>query len=224
MEFYLSTNKIIIFGNREMAELANFYWTNDTNLKPVAFCVNGKFIKEEKFCGLPVVPFETIEKELPPKEYLFHAPIYASKMNSIKDEICNAIESKGYEFASYISSKAYTWNSKIGKNAFILEGCNIQPFCSIGKNVVIWSFSHVGHHSKIGNNVFISGNVVIAGKNKIEDYCFMGTNCCTRYEINISSRTFIGQSASVTKNLFPSGGVWVGVPAKRIKNVEEVTV
>ena len=205
-----------------MAELAHFYFTHDSQYVPVAFCVDACFLKENKFCGLPVLAFEEIDQILPPEEYLFSAPIYASKMNKTKEEICNKIEKKGYNFASYISSKAYTWNAKIGKNAFIFEGCNIQPFVTIGNNLVMWSFSHIGHHSQIGNNNFISGNVVIAGKNKIDDFCFIGTNSSTRDHTHISSNTFVGQDASVVCNLEPEGGVWLGVPAKRVKEVNDL--
>ena len=215
-------SEIIIFGNREMAELAHYYFKNDSQDIPVAFCVDGCYLKESQFCGLPVIAFEEVNKFFPPEKYMFSAPIYASNMNKIKEDICNKIEKKGYEFVSYISSKAYTWNAKIGKNAFILEGCNIQPFVEIGKNLVMWSFSHIGHHSKIGNNLFISGNVAIAGLSVIDDYCFMGTNSTTRDKVHIASNTFVGQDASVICDLEPSGGVWVGIPAKRVKDVSQV--
>jgi sugar O-acyltransferase (sialic acid O-acetyltransferase NeuD family) len=217
-----NTNKIIIFGNKDMAELACFYFRNDSNYVPVAFCVDGAYLKESRFNDLPVIAFEDIEKEYPPDKFLFSAPIYASKMNKLKAEICDKIEKKGYNFASYISSKAYTWNAKIGKNAFIFEGCNIQPFCEVGDNLVIWSFSHIGHHTKVGNNNFISGNVVIAGHNRIDDFCFLGTNCSTKNDTHISSSTFVGQDASVVCDLEPEGGVWVGIPAKRVKESSEI--
>lgn len=218
----IEMNKIIIFGNKDMAELAHYYFTNDSEYEPVAFCVDGEYIKEDKFCGLPIIPFEEIEKNYSPDDFMFNAPIYASKLNRIKQSICEKIEKKGYKFVSYISSKAYTWNSKIGKNAFIFEGCNIQPFVEIGDNTVMWSFTHVGHHSRIGHNNFISGNVVIAGHNTIEDFCFLGTNCSTRDGTHICSNTFVGQDASVVCNLEPEGGVWIGVPAKRVKESKDL--
>ena len=160
------------------------------------------------------MPFEEIDKLYPPTDFDFLAPVYASQMNLLKERICHEIKTKGYNFISYISSKAYTWNAKIGKNAFILEGCNIQPFCEIGDNFVMWSFSHIGHHSTVGNNVFMSGNVVIAGHNVIDDYCFLGTNCSTKDSSHISEGTFVGQDASVTGDLKSPWKVWIGIPAR----------
>lgn len=215
-------SKIIIFGNQEFAEIAHYYFVNDSNYLPVAFCVDGNFIKESKFCNLPIISYEEISKYYSTNEYFFHTAIYANKMNMIRKSIYEKIKNKGYKFVSYISSKSYTWNSKIGENSFVLEGCNIQPFTSVGNNNVIWSFTHLGHHSVIGDHNFISGHVVIAGHNNIRDNCFIGTNTATRDNIKISSFSFIGQSSSITKNIDEEGFAWIGSPAKKTKRSEEI--
>lgn len=214
-------SKIIIFGNLDAAELACFYFKNDSPHCPVAFCVDGSYIKENTFYGLPVIAFEDIESTFSKDDYLFHAPIYASGMNDLRTNIVSRIEKKGYNLTSYISSKAYTWNSTIGKNAFILEGCNIQPFCKVGNNNIIWSFTHIGHHSIIGDNNFISSHVAIAGHNKIGNNCFIGTNSTTRDGTQIVSRTFVGQDSSVVKDIHKEG-VYVGMPAKYLKSTEDL--
>ena len=208
----------VIFGNRDIAELAHYYLTIDSPNKPIAFCVESAYIKEDKFCNLPVVPFEEVEKIYPPDDFNFYAPIYASDMNRLKDRMTTAIKEKGYELISYISSKAHVWNAEIGENAFVLEGSNIQPFCKVGKNLVMWSSSHIGHHSKVGDNVFISTNVVVCGHNEIGDFCFLGTNSTTKDGINVAPYTFVGQDSSIIKSIKEEGGLWWGCPAQRIKS------
>ena len=207
--------KIIIFGDRDAAQLADYYLTHDSKKEVIGFCVDEKYKQKDFFCGKPVLTFEETCFKYPPKYIDFFAPIYES--NSLRKEISNKIKNQGYNLISYISSKAYIWNSTIGENCFILEGANIQPFCHVGNNVIIWSFSHVGHHSIIKDNTFISGNVVIAGHNVIEENCFLGTNCTTRDRIKIPKNTTIGQDASIVKNLEIEGKTWVGVPAKVLK-------
>ena len=58
---------LIIFGTEQVAELAHYYITNDdwANLKPkiVAFTKHSEFIKTNTFKGMPVIPFEEIEKK-----------------------------------------------------------------------------------------------------------------------------------------------------------------
>ena len=208
--------KTIIFGNRELAELAHYYLTNDTDQNVVGFCVDGAYLKENEFCGLPVVPFEEVKSIWPTEEHMFLAPVYANNMNVLRSQVAERIEQIGYTLTSYISSKAYTWNATIGKNAFILEGCNIQPFVKIGKNVMMWSFTHIGHHSIVDDDNFLSGNVVVAGKCHIKSFCFLGTNCSTRDGLTIEVGTFVGMDASLLNDTDP-WSVYVGVPAKKIE-------
>lgn len=215
---------VVIFGNRDMSQLAHWYLTNDSDYKVVAFCLDGKYIEENNFCGLPVVPFEEIEKNYPPEDYKFFAPLYASEMNKLRENVCNKIKSKGYSFINYIHSSATISNAKIGTNCFFFENVNIQPFCDIGDNNIIWSLTHVGHHSKIASNIFVASLCNIAGHVNINNYCFIGCGATIRDGINIASSTFLGQSCSVVENIDKSGGVYLGVPAKRVKEITEIKI
>jgi len=138
--------KVIIFGIQDFAELAHYYLVNDSLHEVVAFSVNAAYMPELKeFCGLPVIAFEDIEKTYPVNEYDFFAPLSPKKMNTLREQVYNAIKEKGYKCISYISSKATIFNNEIGDNCFILEDNTIQPFTIIGNNVVLWSGNHIGH-------------------------------------------------------------------------------
>ncbi len=52
--------ELIIFGTADIAQLAHFYFSNDSDYKVVAFTVDAEYIKVNEFCGLPVVPFEEV--------------------------------------------------------------------------------------------------------------------------------------------------------------------
>jgi NDP-sugar pyrophosphorylase family protein len=112
-----------------------------------------------EFKGLPVVPFEKLEKIYSPSEYLFFAPITGTKMNNNRKRIYEEGKKKGYTYISYISSKATICGNKIGENCFILEDNTLQPFTEIGNNVVMWSGNHIGHHGKIEDHVFFNNRV-----------------------------------------------------------------
>lgn len=208
--------KIIIFGTKEMGELAHYYLENDSEHKVVGFSIDGAYLKEDNFCGLPVIPFEDVgKKSFPLDEYGFFAPIYATRMNKLREQIYFKIKDKGYNLINYVSSKAYTWNAEIGDNCFIMEGCNLQPFSKVGNNVIIWSFTHLGHHSAVADHNFLSGNVVVAGKCMIDSYCFLGTNCSLKDGIHIKEGSMLGMDASVIRDTDP-WSVNVGVPARNI--------
>jgi sugar O-acyltransferase (sialic acid O-acetyltransferase NeuD family) len=208
--------QVIIFGVRDLAELAHFYLTNDSEHEVVAFSVNKEYLPEDSlFKGLPVFAFEEIEKKLVPKSYSFFAPMTNKGMNKERERIYNEIKRKGYDLISYISSKATVFdNFIVGDNCFILEDNTIQPFVTIGSDTVLWSGNHVGHHSKIGDHVFISSHVVISGNCLIEPNCFIGVNSALKENTILGEATFVAMSTSITQNTEPFS-VYSGNPAKK---------
>jgi sugar O-acyltransferase (sialic acid O-acetyltransferase NeuD family) len=209
--------KIIIFGIKDLAELAHFYLQNDSKHEVVAFTVNEEYLPESGiFKGLPVYAFESIEKELPPEEYSFFAPTTHMGMNKVRERIFLEIKGKGYQCINYISSRATIFDDLIvGENCFILEDNTIQPFVTIGSNSVLWSGNHIGHHSKIGNHVFITSQVVISGNCIIEPYCFIGVNSALKENSKLGEATFIAMSTSISHDTEPFS-VYSGNPAKKI--------
>jgi sugar O-acyltransferase (sialic acid O-acetyltransferase NeuD family) len=170
---------------------------------------------EGTFEGLPIVPFEDLEKEYPPVEYDFFAPMSQRKMNTLRESIYTEAEDKGYRLISYVSSKATVFSSvKIGKNCFILEDNTLQPFVTIGNNVVLWSGNHIGHHSVIKDHVLFSSHVVLSGHCVVEPYCFFGVNATLRDGLHFAEGTLVAMGACVTKDTEP-WGVYTGVPAKK---------
>ncbi len=208
--------KVIIFGIQDFASLAHFYLKRDTNHEVVAFSVHRQYLPATpEFEGLPIVPFEEIEKVYPPSEYEFFAPMSHRKMNRLRAEIYQAIKAKGYRCISYISSKATVWMPEwIGENCFILEDNTIQPFVRIGNNVVLWSGNHLGHHGTIADHVLFTSHVVLSGHCHVGAYSFFGVNATLRDGLTIAEGSLIAMGAVVTKDTEP-WGVYKGNPAKK---------
>lgn len=219
----MSVINIIIFGTKDFAQLAKFYFENDPayrNLyKVVAFTVHEQFIPPTKtFDGLPVVAFETIQNTHPPNYYRMFVPMTGKLMNTIRENIYNECKAKGYQFVSYLSSWATILSRDIGENCFIFEDNTIQPFVKIGNNCILWSGNHIGHHSIIKDHCFFTSHVVLSGHCTVESHCWFGVNATIRNGLTISKGTLIAMSASLTKNT-DEGGVYMGIPARK-GNVE----
>ena len=208
--------RVIIFGLQDFASLAHFYLRHDTEHEVVAFSVTREYLPEEKlFDGLPVVPFEDVERIYSPSEFHFFAPMSHRMMNMLRKAIYDQIKAKGYELISYVSSKATVFpGAVIGDNCFILEDNTIQPFTPIGDNVVMWSGNHIGHHGIIRDHVFFTSHVVLSGHCIVEPFCFLGVNSTTRDGLHIAEGTLVAMSACVTKDTEP-WGVYTGIPAKK---------
>ncbi|PWJ59295.1 sugar O-acyltransferase (sialic acid O-acetyltransferase NeuD family) [Dyadobacter jejuensis] len=209
-------SKVIIFGVLDTAELAHYYLQHDSEHEVVAFTINKEYLESDSFKGLPVVPFEEVEKHFDPTEYKFFAPMTGRNMNRNRESIYHQAKEKGYSFISYISSKATIFDrSLIGENCFILEDNTIQPFTTVGNNVVMWSGNHIGHHGSIQDHVFFTSHVVLSGHCLVESYSFFGVNSTIRDYTKISKGTLVGMASAITKET-EEWGIYIGNPAKKV--------
>jgi sugar O-acyltransferase (sialic acid O-acetyltransferase NeuD family) len=213
-------NKVVIFGVLDTAELAHFYLTNDSNYEVVAFTVNKKYMESNKFkprgseIEYDVVPFEELELYYPPSNYLFFAPMTGVKMNTLRKKIYEEGKQKGYEYISYVSSKATVFGNKIGENCFILEDNTIQPFTTIGNNVVLWSGNHIGHHGQIDDHVFFTSQFVLSGHCHVKERAWFGVNSTIRDFTTIGEGCLIAMGSLITKST-DDNGFYMGSPAKK---------
>jgi len=193
-------SKVVIFGVGQIAEIAHFYLTHDSEHEVVAFTVDREYINQNSFHHLPLVAFEEITDHYPPSQYQLFLPISYKKFNQIRAKKYLEAKTKGYSFISYISSKATYYNTPVGENCFIFENNVIQPFTEIGDNCILWSGNHIGHHSKIGNHCFLASHIVVSGKVEIGDYTFIGVNATIADNLIIGKHNIIGAGALVIKN------------------------
>jgi sugar O-acyltransferase (sialic acid O-acetyltransferase NeuD family) len=208
---------LVIFGSGEIAQLAHYYFSTDSNFEIVAFTVDANYIKESKFCELPVVAFEDVAKKYPPDSYDFFIALSYSKINAMRKEKFLAAQERGYKLVSFISSRATVLNEgRIGENCFIFEDNTIQPFVTIGNNVTMWSGNHIGHHSVIHDHTFIASHVVVSGGVEIGEQCFVGVNATLRDHIKIGDRCVVGAGALMLADAAPEG-VYIGTATERSK-------
>ena len=203
---------LILMGNTAFAEVAYEYFTHDSGYEVVAFSVEKPYLKKTALLGLPVVPFESVEKSCAPRTHRFFVAITYAQSNHLRTRFYLQAKEKGYTPASYVSSRAFVWrNAQLGEHCFIFENNVIQPFSKVGNNCILWSGNHVGHHSLIQDHCFISSHVVIAGFSKIGEYCFMGINAAMSNNLTIGKRCTIGAGALVLDNVGENKtvtGVW----------------
>lgn len=194
-------SKVIVFGTGSFAQVVQFYLTHDSEHDVVAFTVHEDHISDRELLGLPVVPFETIERDFPAGDYKLYVAIGYKNVNRVRAAICAEARAKGYELISYVSSKCTHWGDTIiGDNCFIFEDNTLQPFVRIGNDVVMWSGNHIGHHSTIGDHCFITSHVVISGHVEVGPYCFIGVNATTRDSIRIGEACVIGAGSLIMKS------------------------
>jgi len=192
---------LVIFGAGQSAEVAHFYFTQDSPYDVVAFAADKEFITQDMLFGLPVVPFEDVEANCPPEAHDLFVAVTYTGLNKVRAAKVSEAQAKGYTCASYVSSRATTWPGlKHGSNCFILEDNTIQPHVTIGENVWLWSGNHIGHHTVIEDHVYIASHAVISGAVTVGANSFIGVNATLRDNIRIGRENVIGAGALILKD------------------------
>lgn len=206
---------LVIFGSGDIAQLAHYYFSTDSEYEVVAFTVDAAYIQDTTFCDLPVVAFENVATLYPPDQCDFFVALSYSKLNAIRKEKYLAAKALGYRLVSYISSRASVLNQgAIGDNCFIFEDNTIQPFVKLGDNITLWSGNHIGHHSVIKDHTFIASHVVVSGGVEIGEQCFIGVNATLRDHIKIGDKCVLGAGTLLLADAEPEG-VYIGTATER---------
>jgi sugar O-acyltransferase (sialic acid O-acetyltransferase NeuD family) len=218
--------EIVIFGAGEIAELADFYFTHDSEFDVVGFTVDEAYLSEDRFRDRPVVAFERVTEAFPPGRFGFFVAVSYAGLNAVRAEKVLAARTKGYRLVSYLSSRATVFPGfELKENCFILEDNTIQPFARVGANVTLWSGNHVGHHSIIEDDVFIASHVVVSGGVRIGQGSFVGVNVTIRDHVTIGRKCVLGAGALVLEDqpelsvVAPRGTERSQVPSTRLRRI-----
>ncbi len=134
--------------------------------------------------------------------------------DNYKREVYYKRFSNGYILTA--NSAYIGYHSTVGAGTFIGHNAHIGPMVKIGENNIINTHTVIEHECIIGNNSHISVNAVVAGRCMIGDFVFIGAGAVINDKVTICSNVTIGSGTVVVKDICKPG-VYVGIPAKKIK-------
>lgn len=211
----MSKKDLVIFGEKDIAELAKFYFDEDSNYCVKAFCVHDKYRENKELLGLEVMDYSQAIKKFSPSTTDFFVALAYTNMNELRANICQEIEQNNFKLASYVSSKLTRFKDfNCGPNCFLLEDNTIQPFVKLGRNITLWSGNHIGHHSTLEDNVFITSHVVVSGGVNVGRNSFIGVNSTIHDHLSIAPYSLIAAGSLVNKDT-EENSVYFGSPAKK---------
>lgn len=152
--------------------------------------------------------------EFNPKEYALMVTVANSKD---RNEIIQRLP-KETKYFTWIHPTALIMdnNVEIGEGSFIGAYSILTTNIKIGKHAILNRGNHIGHDCEIGDNFSAMPGAIVSGNVKIHDNVYMGNNSSIREKLSIHGLVTIGMNSAVVKNVEESG-VYVGVPAKKIK-------
>lgn len=215
--------KVIIYGAGAYGKLF-FYEADHFGIIDIeAFTVDMKFLNKERECGLPVVPFEEVEKIYPADKYdMMVLCGYSVMRNRLK--MYNKAKEKGYSLVNYISPHAFLENEiEMGDNNIIMANATVGYDGIIGNDNIIRQNVYLGHEFTMGNHSIISTGCTLGGRCKIEDLVFFGIGATARGYITYGKESLIGVGSNVIKNVEPYATV-CGNPARVVSYHEDTGV
>ncbi len=124
---------------------------------------------------------------------------------------------KSTEYFTFIHPTALIGDDvNIGIGSFIGANSIITTNVTLGNHALLNRANHIGHDTKIGSFFSMMPGAIISGNCNIYDCVYLGTNSSVKEKTSIHSLVNIGLNAGVVKNI-NEPGVYVGVPAKKIK-------
>ena len=209
--------RIAIIGAGDLGQQIDHFVTTDNQFEVVGF-VDDWQDKRTLVNGKPVLGriddlqalysdglFDEILIGVGYKHFEFRKALY----DRFKDSI---------PFATFVHSSCYVDpTAEIGKGVVIYPRCIIDRNAHIKDNVFINWGTGVGHDAVLESHSFIAAMVLIAGLSHVGEMCMIGNGTVTIDHIQIADSTTVGGGAVVVKNILEPNGVYVGNPAKFLK-------
>lgn len=202
--------KIVIYGNRAVALGMYHAFKGRPNYEVVAFTVDRESLQGDRFCDLPVIPFDLVKSAFPPETHkMFIAVGYVNNNRIRRDRYLSSRE-MGYQLPTLISpAAAISPHTPIGDNCLIGNFTGIATTARIGNNVWIGDGCIIGEDVVIGDHCYLSAGVAIAGFSSIGSCCYFGIRSTVRNKVSIGNDCVIGAGALMLEDA-ADGSVYMG--------------
>lgn len=194
-------DKLIIIGLSSTA-MHVFDFVTGYNLFDIqGFAVDANYIKEDKFCGLPVYDLEKLEDHFDMKQVKVFVALLWNRLNSDRKLLYERMKRKGYCFANIISPHAVIRGKLVGDNCWIHDYVVIQSKAEIGSDCMLMAFALVGDYTKMEDHCFMGTKSTIGGKSSIGEQTFIGINCTVFDETSVGKKCILGACTAVKRNV-----------------------
>lgn len=150
------------------------------------------------------------------KKYKHYEFIIAIGDNRIRKKIAEEYDDLTYHTAIHKSAVVDS-TAKIGKGTVVMANAVINAEATIGKHCIINTGAIIEHDNQIGNYTHISPHATLCGTVQVGDMTHIGAGAVVKNNVSIGSEIIVGAGSTVIENLEKSG-IYVGIPAKRVKS------
>jgi sugar O-acyltransferase (sialic acid O-acetyltransferase NeuD family) len=109
--------------------------------------------------------------------------------------------------------------TEVGPGSVLLAGVVVTAPQRIGRHVVAMPHVVLTHDDEVGDYVTLAARVGVAGSVTIGEGAYLGAGALVREGLSVGPWSLVGMGAVVLADV-PAGEVWVGNPARRLRQVD----
>ncbi|CAL9557496.1 UDP-3-O-(3-hydroxymyristoyl)glucosamine N-acyltransferase [Actinosynnema sp. ALI-1.44] len=106
--------------------------------------------------------------------------------------------------------------ASLGPGAVLLAGTVVTTPLRLGAHVVAMPHVLVTHDDEVGDGVTFAGRAALGGAVRVGESAYLGQGSCVREGVTIGAGAVVGMGSVVLTDV-PAGEVWVGNPARRLR-------
>jgi sugar O-acyltransferase (sialic acid O-acetyltransferase NeuD family) len=139
--------------------------------------------------------------------------------NAIRAKVVGFIKSKKFNQLAVIDKTALiSPKATIGLSTFVGRNTVINSLAKIGEGVIVNTGAIIEHECVIGDFSHVAPNATLAGNVTLGNKVFFGVGSVAKQGISIGDNSIIGAGSVVISDI-PANEVWVGNPARKMKDL-----
>ena len=154
------------------------------------------------------------------KEHGFLITVGQIQTSEPRKRLFQRIKQAGGIFPIIVSPHAYVSpHATLGEGSIIMHQALVNAGALVGVNTIINSHVLIEHGTRIGSHCHVATGAIINGDCQIGDHTFVGSRATVLQGVSIGEDIIVGAGAVVTQSL-TEPGVYVGIPARKVRSVD----
>lgn len=106
----------------------------------------------------------------------------------------------------------------VGPGSVLLAGVVLTADVTVGSHVAVMPHAVLTHDDEVGDFVTVASGVRVGGGTVVGDGAYLGSGALLREGVKVGAWSQVGMGSVVLADV-PAGEVWVGAPARRLRDV-----
>ena len=207
---------VVIQGTGKLGQMVFYLLRESTKHRVVAFAADREYCTTEQLLGVPLIPFDQVERQFPPDGVGMLTVLGGLGGWAARKELYDRATAKGYRHLNYVHPTAVVQGDQHwGDNNIVFPFAIVGFDGQMGNNNVLREKVYLGHDFVIGDHTFIGVGCTIGGGARIGDGGYLAMGSTVTNDITVGAGTFLGIGSLLLRDTDPHA-MYLGHPAKKV--------